>query len=240
MSSTPKGPDSPTPPRPRPRRRRLVAAAVGGVLVAALVVLGSVLGRGEDATAAGSPAAATSAASPSASPTGDPATTDPTAEPGAAATTSDAPAVEDPASSPAAGGLDQPPPSLPAVPLDEEVPVQGVTASLTRIESIQGEATGPGNVNGPALRVTVRLANGTGADLGVDGVTVDLAYGADRTPGSPLDDVSQAPFAGVLRPGGAAEGTYVFRVPSGEQDDVTIGVGSAAGAPIAVFTGSPR
>lgn len=236
MSSTPQGPDSPTP--PRPRRRRLVAAAVGAVLVAALVVLGSVLGRGEDATAAGSQAAATSAASPSASPTGDPATTDPTAEPGPAATPDPA-AQEDPASSPAPGGLDQPPPSLPAVPLDEEVPVQGVTASLTRIESIQGEATGPGNVNGPALRVTVRLANGTGADLGVDGVTVDLVYGADRTPGSPLDDVSQAPFAGVLRPGEAAEGTYVFRVPSGEQDDVTIGVGSAAGAPIAVFTGSP-
>jgi hypothetical protein len=217
-----------------PRRRWVVASAVAAALVAALVVLGVVLGGDDDATAAGGPAAETSAAEGSpAAPAG---VSAPAGDPSGTATPSGAPT-----GTPAAeeGDPNAAPPSLPAVALDASVPVEGVTASLAQIESIEGTATGPGNVNGPALRVSVRLQNGTGADLDLDGVAVDLATGRDLTPASPLDDPSQSLFSGTVPAGEAVEGVYVFSVPVDDQDDVTIGVGFTAGAPIAVFSGSP-
>jgi hypothetical protein len=113
-----------------------------------------------------------------------------------------------------------------------------VSVSLTDVEAIEGTASGPGNVAGPALRVTVRIANGTAGPLSLDGAVVDLAYGGDRVPASSLEDLSRVPFSGELRPGGEATGVYVFTVPEEARREVTVSVGYQPGAPYAVFTGS--
>ncbi len=96
---------------------------------------------------------------------------------------------------------------------------------------------GPGNIAGPALRVTVRVENGTAEPVALGGVAVNLAYGPDRTPASPLDDPSQHPFATMVEPGQSAEGVYVFTVPADARDQVHIEVGYEAGAPLLQFTG---
>jgi hypothetical protein len=64
-----------------------------------------------------------------------------------------------------------------------------------------------------------------------------MFYGSDETPASPLDDPSQAPFQGTVAPGETADGVYVFSVPAGERDSVTVEVGYTAGAPLLHFSG---
>jgi hypothetical protein len=202
---------------------------VGGVaaLVVAVLLGGGALlvgpWSGERADAA--PAATSASARPSAP-------DEPAGATGSAPATPDAPAV-------ATGKPDELPPSLPAVPLDAEAAVgNGITASLVSLEAVTGSASGPGNIAGPALRVKVRLTNGTSAPVDAALVSVDLTHGDDQVPASPLDDPSRVPFSGTLKPGATAEGTYVFTVPANDRDVVTVSVGYQAGAPFMVFTGS--
>jgi hypothetical protein len=195
--------------------------AAGLVVVVGLVVLfwttgGS--GGGRSATPAG--AAGTGSA---------------TGERSGAAATSSAPA---PSVTAATADVDEPPPALPAVPLDATAAVgNGIVATLPQIEAFQGSGTGRGDVAGPALRVTVRIENGTGAAVSLDGVAVSMFHGPGNVPASPLGDASQRPFAGTVAPGATAEGSYVFQVPLDVRDSVTVEVGYQAGAPLLLFTG---
>ncbi|MGZ8750598.1 MAG: hypothetical protein ACXWYP_06935 [Pseudonocardia sp.] len=197
-------------------RRRLLYAAIAAVLVIALVALILVLNRDNDPDA-GSAASTTSAV----------------------ATDTSVPA---PLPTPTPTGptevVDQPPPALPEVPLDAEAAVgNGIVATLPQIEAIEGSAVGPGNIAGPALRVTVRIANGTAEGVPLEGVAVNMYYGTDRTPASPLDDPSRRPFGGMVAAGDSADAIYVFSVPADARDSVTIEVGYQAGAPLLLFTG---
>jgi hypothetical protein len=212
--------------RLRVGRRGLLAALAAGVLLV-LVVGAVVLGRGNGAPGGEPGAAATSGSAASSA----------SAAPGGSAG-SGTPAPGEAAPTGVVGSVDAPPPSLPQVSLQETAAVgDGVTVAVAAIESFQGQATGPGNVNGPALRVTLRITNGTGGDIALDGVAVNVAYGDSVTPASPLDDPSRAPFSGSVAPGKSAEGAYVFSVPSGAADPAVVEVGYRPGAPLVVFVG---
>ena len=215
-----RAPSGGTEPAASPRRGRLVLAAAAAVLVCiAVLVWVLTTGGGDDPATESSAARAT------------PAPVDGTTAP-LPPTSAPTEPVE-----PTANG-DEPPPALPAVPLDGTGAVgNGIEATITSIEAIDGTAVGPGNIGGPALRVTVRILNGTAQDVSLDGVAVNASYGADDTPASPLDDPSRAPFAGTVSPGAAGEGVYVFRVPPEARDLVTVEVGYEAGAPLLIFTG---
>ena len=210
-----------------PARRRLLLAALAAGVVLALVALVLVLGD-RNGSAADERAASSSAG----------ASTTPAAGP----TESAAPSAAEPApgGDPASQGPSDPdaaPPTLDPVPLDAVVDVDGVQGSLVLVEEIQGSGQGVGNINGPALRVTVRLVNSGTADLALSGVAVSVFHGADRTPASPLEDRSQSPFAGSLPPGDTAEGVYVFAVPADDRDSVRVEVGVQPGADVIVYTG---
>lgn len=207
-------------------RAALVAAGVV-LVVAALVAVGLLAGRHTTGTttAAGTPAA--SSASPATTPTGT-ATATGSARTGAPTTTGQ-------------WDVNQAPPSLAPVRLDAPAAEgNGIIARVVSTQAIEGSATGPGNVDGPALRVTVRITNGTAHPVPLDGVAVNLAYGRALTPASPLDDPSQAPFSGTVGPGASANGVYVFTIAVRDRASLTLTVGYQAGAPILVFTGSAR
>jgi hypothetical protein len=137
--------------------------------------------------------------------------------------------------------VDQLPTPLPPVALDAPAAVgDGIVATLPKLEAIRGTAVGPGNIAGPAVRVTVRLENRTGKAVSVDGVAVNLYTGRELTPASPLDDPSQRPFSGMVQPGKSVQGIYVFTVPTNRRNSVTVEVGYTAGAPLLRFTGSVR
>jgi hypothetical protein len=197
-------------------RRRLLLAVIAALVVIALVVVIVLLNRNDkatdDAAAAASTSAATDTSVPSPLPT--PTPTGPT------------------------GVVDQPPAALPEVPLDASAAVgNGIVAALPKIDAIEGTGTGPGNIAGPALRVTVRIKNGTSEAVSLGGVAVNMSYGADKTPASPLDDPSRQPFDGMLAAGASADGVYVFSVPKDARGTVTVEVGYQAGAPLLLFTG---
>ena len=215
-SGTPSTGDGPPAPA---ARRRLVLAAVAVLLVAGLAGLALLLG-GEDRPGTADAAAATTAA---------------------ATGTSVPPPASVPTPTPTGPTerVDQPPVALPEVGLDEPAAVgDGVVARIVDLQAIDGTAVGPGNVAGPALRVTIGLENGTDAVLPLSGVAVNMYTGTDRAPASPLDDPSQRPFSGLVAPGASAEGVYVFSVPVDARSLVTVEVGYEAGAPLLLFSGA--
>ncbi len=207
-------------------RRRLLLAGGAALLVAALVAVLLMLGANDEDTppsAAGS-ATPTSPAEETLESEVQPAAPLPEPQPQPTGPTENA---------------DELPPALPAVALDAPAEVDnGIIVTVPVIDAIQGSAEGPGNVAGPALRVAVRITNDTGEAVSLDGVTVNMAYGADGTAATPLEDRSQRPFKGTVSSGEAADGVYVFTVPADERDAVTIEVGYRPGAARLLFTGS--
>lgn len=114
----------------------------------------------------------------------------------------------------------------------------GLAVVLSAVRPMNASARGPGNVAGPALAVTVRVTNGTGAPLPLAEVEVALGYTAEEVAASPVDDDAASPLRGTLADGDSAEGTYVFSVPAEQREVVTVTVGLLAGAPLLVFTGA--
>jgi hypothetical protein len=215
-------------------RRRIIGAAAALVLAVIAVVVIALVDSGRPGSRAGA-AASASETIPS------PAGSSPARTPSARSTATKTPEASAPGSTGATAthvNVDQLPPTLAPVSLDRTVVNHGVTASLTRLEAIVGQASGIGQVDGPALRITVRLRNGSASRLSLEQASVNVSYGADQTPAPPLADSSSAPFAGSLAPGDTAQGVYVFRVPKSARNSVRVEVAYRAGAPIMVFTGA--
>lgn len=210
-------------------RRRVWLGAAVAVVVVVLTVVSLLLSGGDDDRTPSAAAGETTASTT-------------TAPPVVAAPTAPAPAPTPdttPEPTEPTRDVDDPPPSRPAVALDAAAEVgDGISASLVSLDAIEGTATGPGNIAGPALRITVRIENGTDEPVSLGGVAVDLASGRDLEPASPLNDPSAAPFAGTVAPGEHADGVYVFTIPEEDRGSVTVSVGYRAGAPLLVFTGS--
>jgi len=212
---------TPTPAR-RPSRR--VLAIAGAAVAVVLVALGVWLAS-SDPDEPGSSAAATSSSEAPASPGEQPSvapTNPPTPEP----------------SGPTGDATEGPGTVAPVGLTDTAEVGDGVSGRLVSVEAIQGDGDGPGNIDGPALRVTVELVNGTSKPVSFDAVAAELYTGQDLTPASPLDDPSAAPFSGTVAPGDSATGVYVFTVPEDRRSDVTVQVGYQAGAPYLVFRGA--
>ena len=114
----------------------------------------------------------------------------------------------------------------------------GVRAEVTGLESVRGLASMPGEVAGPALRVTVQLTNSTSEPVDLSSALVQLYFGERATPGIALSGPGVAPFAGVLEPGYAMSGTYVITCPVDERELVQVTVSYAPGAGVVAFEGS--
>lgn len=225
-----------------------VVTAVAAVLLAvlAVVIVRGSAGAEDGAAAPRSPAAATAPrATPGASPSAA-ATASPAPSPGAppSATAAPSPPVAGaPAPTPAAGGKEASADGFATrapVALHQDAPFgDGVTAALLRTEAVTASGEGIGEISGPALRLTVALRNGTNAPLALDGVTVNVSYGADGAPAAPVfGDASSQPFAGTVAPGATATGVYLFSVPEDGRGKVAISVSHAALSPIVVFEGA--
>ena len=210
---------SPTTSR-RPSRRLLVLVGAGVVVVLAAVALFLTTRGGDGQDDAAAPATASVPGDPVGS---EPAPTNPpTPEP----------------SGPTADATELPP-TVSAVGLSDEAAVgDGVTGRLVSIQAVQGDGDGVGNIDGPALLVTVELTNGTSAPVSFDAVAAEAYTGADLAPATLLDDPQANPLRGTVDPGQSVTGSYVFYVPESDRDDVTIQVGYEAGAPYLVWRGS--
>ena len=148
------------------------------------------------------------------------------------------------------GGKSTPTPgtgeTLPVQAVQTEAPVPldsvgdfgtGLTVRLSEIASVQAEAKAPGEIAGPAVRVTVAATNDGDDDVSLDGVVVFVSYGKDRVPASQFGSSSD-PLVGDLPARGARSGTYVYAVPPDERDDVRVEISYTGAAPTVAFEGS--
>jgi uncharacterized membrane protein len=197
------------------RRTIIIGSVIVGVLVVAALAVWAVL-------------AATSTADHSAAP----ASTSPSASSSPSTTLSASPtpgASPTPTFDPRYGA-----------PVADTVPRDGtadfgnqLTATVVTAKSITAKGTQPGEVSGPALELTIRLDNGTGAAISVDPVTVNVYYGSQATPASPFTSLGTA-FHGQLAAGAQGTGTYVFAVSKAQQESAVITV-NAGGNAVVVF-----
>jgi hypothetical protein len=242
----------------RPQRRILIIVAV---VLAVVVAVGTafVLWDGRDGQDPGAVAASSSPVSGT--------STEPTAEqdgsPGPTSGTDDAsePAPsESDGSTAAGGGADEgadgaqgdteddggtgdgttyTAEELPPVAPDETAEgSDGVTAELRKIEQVTGEAVASGEVGGPAVRLTVRLTNGTDEPIELGYVAVNAYVGPDRVPASTFVKPGAKPFKGTLAPGESGSGVVLFGLTEEQGQDVTVTVDYGADVPVLAFQGA--
>lgn len=208
-----------------PRTRWIGGAVVVSVVVVAVILSLTLPRASEDGATSASPGATSSSSPPSESgvPSGS-ATGTP-----AASAAPDAPA---PTGQPA-------PVSTPIEAPAETVP--GVAVRIERLEAVQGEAQGPGEISGPAIRFAVVVENTTGGAVPLGTVVVNLDYGTDRTPGSEIAKPGGTPLPTEVAAGATVEGVYLFSVPTDARDLVNITVDYSVDVAPVMFTGpAPR
>lgn len=203
-----------TPEKRRWSIRSMIITSAAVLLLAAAAVTAAIVAQQDG----GSPIAA-----PSSSPSD---------RPGSSPTPSDA--AEDPSAPP----VD---PLVPADPVEIDQPADispGLTAEITTLEAVAGEARRPGEVAGPAVRVTVQITNSTPSAVSLVTTVVTAYYGADQTPALELGSPGASPMPAEVAAGQTATGVYVFTVPSSERGNVRIMVDYSVDVQPLVFQGA--
>lgn len=162
-------------------------------------------------------------------------------------------AVATPGAAPSSGPTGTPSPgSLEEVPVEEAVtePAVPLTATadfgtemrlrIMRIESVEGVARGTGEIAGPALRLTLRMSNGSDSPVSLESAVVDVASGAAQNPAPTLSGPGAEPFQGKVPAGGSMRAVYVFAVPVDERDRLRVAVSYVSDAPVVVLAGAAR
>ncbi|WP_072313819.1 hypothetical protein [Agrococcus sp. Marseille-P2731] len=192
------------------------------------------------ASASQPPAPAETSAAPSAQPSGAPsepapagsASAAPTAPP--AHTGSPNPASDSPIAPEAA-------PVAPTEVAEQEIAAdQLVRVLLALVEQVEGEALAPGEIAGPAIRLTIEVVNDTDAAIDAGLIAVNTYFGAERAPGNSLMQPGGDPFAGSIAPGQSARGVYLFEAADAALADVLVGVDVVPGQPTFTFRGDLR
>lgn len=204
----------------------------GASTLAALAVLMLAGCDADPGPSAGSSSSAAPSASPSSGATAS----------GPQATTSAAPQVTAPVPPPTPGSVDETASvtamqTQPPVALDDESELGGgVSVSISKIEKLQVEAKGPGEIAGPGIRLTVAVSNDSSGPLDAGGVAVDLRDAAG-VPATPIFSSGDDPLKGELAAGATGSGEYLFTIPPEQRDPVTVYVTVAGGTPVAAFQG---
>lgn len=220
---------------PVPRARHWAAPALIAILAAAIVVV-VVIGVASAMTAP-RPAGTAQAAAPSASGS---------VAPGRSAAPSPSPVV---LSSPKPTATKAPPvpvvsapqPTRTAAISSRATIVRSLTAKVTKLEAVQGQASGPGEVSGPAVRFTITITNTTGATVNLSNTVVNAYFGADTTPAIQLEKPGAVAFPFSVKDGGSATGVFVFNIPEASRDRVEVTVDTSVKNPVVAFRGpAPR
>lgn len=193
------------------------AAAVVVIVLVWAVIAGAFAGRVPDATS-----------TPSVTPTSGPATT-PVPEPSLASPTATGTPTVVPTGKATSvkTGLD-----------DKAQTSPGVTARVVRVESVSGVAQGPGEIAGPALRVTIDVKNDSRKSIRTELGLINLYYGKARTPAGPLSGPGATAFPEQIPAGGTGTGTSVFNVPMDERDLIEVEFSYSTDAAVVIFSGS--
>lgn len=112
----------------------------------------------------------------------------------------------------------------------------GVRVSIADVAAVTASSTGPGEVAGPAVAVTVAVTNDTTEPFDLALVSVNLTD-SEGLPGSGMTGEPADWLTGSIEPGASAQGVYVFTVPEDHRDPVHVDVSVDPTLPTVVFTG---
>lgn len=108
--------------------------------------------------------------------------------------------------------------------LDDEAPLKdGSTVSIEKVKPVTSTAKGPGEIEGPAIQVTLAIDAGS-KPVDLSTIAVNAFYGPDQTPAITASGPGGEPFTGTIKAGGERRGVYIFNVPANARDDVVIEV----------------
>lgn len=232
------------------RTRRLRRVWATASLVALMAAGGIVWAIAQSGTSpvsvAGPPGSGTSPGSSPAGPSESPAPAS-SAVPGPASSSPAGPEAGTPETSPAPVDRSNkseeqlaaiPQPVAAAVPLTQKKEVKsGVSAAITELQAVEGEARGIGEIAGPAIRFKVTVTNDTAGDVSLESALVNVSYGADDTPASGLSGPDPVPFPDSVKVGETVSAVYVFGVPKDARNLVKIYFNLEAATPVAAFEG---
>ena len=128
-------------------------------------------------------------------------------------------------------------PEADPVPLESPASVADAQVKLA-VEAVNVEATVPGEISGPAVRVKVTTTAGSSA-LDLSGASVTVTYGQESTPAVMLtSDQQSQTLPDSVAAGSEATGVYDFAIPEGSRDQVVVRVYLNSQEPVAVFSGA--
>jgi hypothetical protein len=109
----------------------------------------------------------------------------------------------------------------------------GLLASVQKIDPLQITGSGPGELNGPGIGVTVQVENKTSQSVDLGGIVVNASYGNGQSAAGSLAAPFRG-FAGQLETGKSAQAVYVFQVPESDAASVVVDI-DYSGAPNVVI-----
>ena len=125
------------------------------------------------------------------------------------------------------------------VPINAPATLQpGVTATVAGLEAVAGEASGPGEVAGPAIRFTVTVQNQSAQPVSLERALVHVDGGADKAPALQLSGPGAASFPASVDAGATASAVFVFLLPVDQRDPIDIYLNHQVASPIAAFSGA--
>lgn len=161
---------------------------------------------------------------------------------GSAGSDSSSPPAGTAAPAPSGGRVDQtvapsrPPKSVDAD-LDEPAKASDdVTVQIAKVASIKAKAQGPGEVGGPAVAITIKIENDGSKAFDTSLLSVNVTD-AKGLPGSGMIGPPAKWIKGSVKPGGQAQGVYVFSVPERNRNPIEVSVSVNPGMPTVVFSG---
>jgi cytoskeletal protein RodZ len=131
-----------------------------------------------------------------------------------------------------------PPEATPVAPTATATGADGVAVSVAKVESVDGKAVAPGEISGPAVRLTLRVQNTSGATVDLNNTVVNAYVGAERVPAPTLVEPGGRPFSGSVAPKKSSDGVYLFLIPTASRGDVTVTLDYAASERTLVFRGA--
>lgn len=133
-------------------------------------------------------------------------------------------------------------PSGPPVSVGQPATVAaGVVTRVVKMEPLQAEAQLPGEIAGPAIRVTLEFTNQSNAPVDMSHTVVTVEYGPDAVPAGEFGGTGTSDFPAEIAAGQSASAVMVFAVPLDQRDNIRFLVDHKLDLPIVVIEGpAPR
>jgi len=114
-------------------------------------------------------------------------------------------------------------------------PQPGVEARVVDMERFEASDGLPGDAVGPAVRVSVEVANTGDTPIDTSGSALSVDFGDELVPGSEIGVGGEGALPATIPPGQHATVVGAFAIPVGENGGMRISLDLLAGKPVVIF-----